>query len=176
MAVPCPKFRSIAFQSFEFLNSSTGSRSTTSMKSSAQRVLAASSRTSRVCSHQRRREACSIKRLIHTRRALEYPTENGVGRFLTPQGLRTILDWQDGLLERLNEASKGVCVLVIMQLSPWPYFLQGKHYANNSVLQTVSGTASREEDIQAFSYASLALNNSFFLDNLVRCSKIIVVS
>jgi Fe-Mn family superoxide dismutase len=45
---------------------------------------------------------------LHQRRALEYPLEDGLGEFLTPEGLKMIaVDWQEGLLERLNEEVKG---------------------------------------------------------------------
>ena len=46
---------------------------------------------------------------LHQRRALEYPLENGLGNFLTPEGLKTIaVDWQEGLLDRLNEEVRGM--------------------------------------------------------------------
>ena len=41
-------------------------------------------------------------------------------------------------------------------------------FANQSIVQTILGTALSEEYTLAFNYASLALNNSYFLDNLVR--------
>lgn len=45
---------------------------------------------------------------LHRRRELEYPLENGVGDFLTPKGLHTIaVEWQEGLLQRLNDEVKG---------------------------------------------------------------------
>lgn len=46
---------------------------------------------------------------LHQRRELEYPIENGLGDFLTPEGLKAIaVDWQEGLLKRLNEEVKGM--------------------------------------------------------------------
>lgn len=45
---------------------------------------------------------------LHQRRALEYPLENGLGKFLSAEGLKTIaVDWQEGLLDRLNEEVRG---------------------------------------------------------------------
>ena len=40
--------------------------------------------------------------------------------------------------------------------------------ANKSVMQTIIDTAPDRSKTLAFNYASLALNNSFFLDTLVR--------
>lgn len=46
-------------------------------------------------------------RNVHRRRGLLYPQENGLGKFLPPDALKTAVEWQDGLLERLNEEVKG---------------------------------------------------------------------
>lgn len=43
----------------------------------------------------------------------------------------------------------------------------GTENQNKSVTQTVINTATARERTLAFNYASLALNNSFFLDNIV---------
>ncbi|OCB87462.1 hypothetical protein A7U60_g5367 [Sanghuangporus baumii] len=85
----------------------------------------------------------------HKRRELRYPIENGVGNFLPPDALKTVVEWQDGLLERLNEQTRGT------------------ELALPSVLQIISESAGNEEYIRAHNYACLAANNSFFLDSLV---------
>ncbi|ELU41797.1 inositolphosphorylceramide synthase [Rhizoctonia solani AG-1 IA] len=86
---------------------------------------------------------------LHVRRELEYPLEGGVGEFLTPEGLRTIaVEWQEGLLNRLNEEVKDT------------------ELAGQSVMQTLINTSTQKSASLAFVYASQALNNSFFLDNL----------
>lgn len=47
-------------------------------------------------------------RSIHARRELPYPVEGGLGDFLPPAALKTVaVDWQEGLLQRLNEEVKG---------------------------------------------------------------------
>ena len=51
-------------------------------------------------------------RNVHKQRGLMYPVEDGVGNFLPPEALKTAVEWQDGLLERLNEEVKGTCVAV----------------------------------------------------------------
>ncbi|KDN50037.1 hypothetical protein RSAG8_01373, partial [Rhizoctonia solani AG-8 WAC10335] len=86
---------------------------------------------------------------LHARRELEYPIEEGLSEFLTPEGLRTIaVDWQEGLLERLNEEIKDT------------------ELAGQSVMQTLISTAASKSASLTFVYASQALNNSFFLDSL----------
>ncbi|KAG8714903.1 hypothetical protein FRC11_006567 [Ceratobasidium sp. 423] len=86
---------------------------------------------------------------LHARRELEYPIEEGLGEFLTPEGLRTIaVDWQEGLLNRLNEEVKDT------------------ELAGQSVMQTLISAAASKSASLTFVYASQALNNSFFLDNL----------
>ncbi|CAE6439320.1 unnamed protein product [Rhizoctonia solani] len=86
---------------------------------------------------------------LHARRELEYPIDEGLGEFLTPQGLRTIaVDWQEGLLNRLNEEVKDT------------------ELAGQSVMQTLISTAASKSASLTYMYASQALNNSFFLDNL----------
>lgn len=47
------------------------------------------------------------RRSLHDRRELAYPIEGGVGNFLPQEALRTVVEWQDGLLERLNEQVRG---------------------------------------------------------------------
>jgi Fe-Mn family superoxide dismutase len=47
-------------------------------------------------------------RNAHTPKPLKYPIENGLGDFLPPAALKMIaVDYQHGLLERLNEQVKG---------------------------------------------------------------------
>jgi hypothetical protein len=46
-------------------------------------------------------------------------------------------------------------------------FSTGTEYDNQSVAQTVISTSDDRSKTLAFNYASLALNNSFFLDHLV---------
>ena len=47
-------------------------------------------------------------RKIHTRKPLPYNIEDGMGEFLTPQGLKMVaVDYQQGLLDRLNEQVEG---------------------------------------------------------------------
>ncbi|KAI5480572.1 superoxide dismutase, Fe-Mn family [Pseudohyphozyma bogoriensis] len=88
-------------------------------------------------------------RSIHSRVPLAYPLEHGVNDFLSPAALKTVaVDWQEGVLDRLNELVKGTV------------------YEDLSVLQTVKQTAADPSQALAFNYASEALNNSFFLSTL----------
>ncbi|KDQ64996.1 hypothetical protein JAAARDRAFT_167828 [Jaapia argillacea MUCL 33604] len=88
-------------------------------------------------------------RHVHTRRKLPYPIDNGLGSFLSPEGLKTLaIDYQEGLLERLNDQVKE---------SP---------EMNQSLVQTILNTARDRNKVLAFNYATQAFNNSFFLDNL----------
>ncbi|KAG6849633.1 hypothetical protein H0H93_006756 [Arthromyces matolae] len=90
-----------------------------------------------------------LSRNVHRRLNLPYPLEGGLGKFLPPEALKTVaVDYQEGLLNRLDDEVRG---------SP---------EARENIAQTVLNTASREEYTLAFNYASLALNNSFFLDHL----------
>ncbi|KIL68173.1 hypothetical protein M378DRAFT_158708 [Amanita muscaria Koide BX008] len=86
---------------------------------------------------------------LHQRRALLYKLEDGLGEFLPPPALKTVaVDWQQGLLDRLNEEVKDT------------------EDEGLTLAQTVINTAAREDRTLAFNYASLALNNGFFLDHL----------
>jgi len=52
-----------------------------------------------------------VKRL-HTLKPLPYPIERGLGKFLPPQALKVLqFEYQNGLLERLNEQIYGVCII-----------------------------------------------------------------
>ncbi|KAH8977979.1 hypothetical protein EDB92DRAFT_1879859 [Lactarius akahatsu] len=91
----------------------------------------------------------SRRRNIHVRVPLPYKIEDGMGDFLPPAALKVIAeDYQQGLLDRLNEQIKGT------------------KFENLSVAQIVISTAPHESQTLAFNYASLALNNSFFLHHL----------
>jgi superoxide dismutase, Fe-Mn family len=69
------------------------------------RRLASASRSS--SSSWTRVKSTSVRHL-HVRRALPYSIEDGMGKFLTPEGLRTIaVDYQQGLLDRLNDEIHG---------------------------------------------------------------------
>jgi len=47
-------------------------------------------------------------RNVHQLQQLPYSIENGLGGFLTPEALRVIaVDYQNGLLERLNDEVRG---------------------------------------------------------------------
>lgn len=72
----------------------------TVMASSCLRVFAPSSSRSLSIVNNARTWA---KRGLHTRRELPYPTEGGVGKFLPPSALKTLVEYQDGLLARLDE-------------------------------------------------------------------------
>ncbi|KAL0949824.1 hypothetical protein HGRIS_009860 [Hohenbuehelia grisea] len=88
-------------------------------------------------------------RNLHKRRELPYPIAEGLGSFLPPQALQVVgIDYQNGLLERLNEE------------------IRGTPNENKKVSEVVIQTAPHESETLAFNYASLALNNSYFLDTL----------
>lgn len=83
--------------------------------------------------------------------------QRGLGNFLPPDALQTVaVDYQDGLLAQLNEEVRGT-------------ELEGK-----SVVDTITSAAGLKDQTLAFNYASLALNNHFFLAQLVRL--IIIIS
>ncbi|KAF8520084.1 Manganese/iron superoxide dismutase [Gautieria morchelliformis] len=89
------------------------------------------------------------RRCVHQLRQLPYDVDQGLGNFLSPAALRMIcIDYQQGLLARLNEQVKGT------------------HMEGLSVTDTVISAASHERNALAFNYASQALNNSFFLECL----------
>ncbi|KAI0253154.1 Manganese/iron superoxide dismutase [Lactifluus subvellereus] len=101
------------------------------------------------CNPVARLPAGAPSRMIHVRVPLPYNVEDGMGDFLPPPALKLIAeDYQQGLLDRLNEQIKGT------------------NLENMSVAQIVISTAPHESQTLAFNYASLALNNSFFLHHL----------
>ncbi|GAA5983569.1 hypothetical protein JCM11641_007287 [Rhodosporidiobolus odoratus] len=88
-------------------------------------------------------------RSLHQRVPLPYTTEQGIPGFLSPSALRTVaVDWQQGVLDRLNT------------------LVRGTDEQDKSVLQTLKQTAQDPTKVLAFNYASEALNNSFFLSTL----------
>ncbi|GAA6006945.1 hypothetical protein JCM10207_009148 [Rhodosporidiobolus poonsookiae] len=91
----------------------------------------------------------SSSRSVHSRVPLPYSLDQGLPGFLSPSALRTVaVDWQQGVLARLNDLVRGTPV------------------ADQSVLQTLKQTAQDPTQTLAFNYASEALNNSFFLSTL----------
>lgn len=113
---------------------------------------------------------------MHSRVPLPYAIDQGLDPFLSPNALRTIaIDWQQGVLTRLNELVRGEltdprCSLrnTADPLGPTPAAkLKGTDVENLNVLQTVKQTATDPAKALAFNYASEALNNSFFLSTLV---------
>ena len=93
-----------------------------------------------------------------------------MGDFLSPSALKIIAeDYQQGLLDRLNEQIKGAyfpgIFFGLRDLLPRG---TGTRFENQSVAQIVISTATDKSQTLAFNYASLALNNSFFLHHLVR--------
>lgn len=92
------------------------------------------------------------------------------------------MKWQEGVLTRLNELVRGTLPRFRTAISSesdgelnfFPFLsflgdLVGTEYEGLSVLQTVKQTASDPNQVLVFNYASEALNNSFFLNHLVRC-------
>lgn len=49
-------------------------------------------------------------RNVHRRIPLPYPINGGLGKFLPPPALQTLVDYQDGLLSRLNEEVRGTSI------------------------------------------------------------------
>ncbi|GAA5819961.1 hypothetical protein JCM11251_005426 [Rhodosporidiobolus azoricus] len=89
------------------------------------------------------------RRSLHHRVPLPYAQEQGLPGFLSPQALKTVaVDWQQGVLDRLNA------------------LVRGTEIEDKSVLQTLKETAQDPSQTLAFNYASEALNNSFFLSTL----------
>lgn len=110
-----------------------------SSSSSLRRVSAA-----RFVQQSRRRE-------LHSLPSLPANLKEGEGcePLFSSQTVRLLWDdWHAGLLNKLNDEVRG---------TPWE---------NSSIVETVIGTAQDPAHIQAFNYASLALNNSFFLNGL----------
>ena len=111
-------------------------------------------------------------RTMHNRLQLPYPIEEGMGNFLSPEGLRMIAEeYQQGLLDRLNEEVKGEQYGLVVQLVSRGLNTSaplGTPSQNKSVAQTVIDAAQDPDMVLTFNYASEALNNSFFLNSFVR--------
>ncbi|KAH7930266.1 hypothetical protein BV22DRAFT_1079177 [Leucogyrophana mollusca] len=90
-----------------------------------------------------------MRRHLHSRKDLPYKIEDGLGNFMSPRTLKLVAEeYQQGLLDRLNAEVAGTA----------------EH--SRTVAQTVIDTAADPRKTLAFNYASLALNNSFFLSCL----------
>ena len=58
------------------------------------------------------------RRWLHERKPLDYLIEKGLGDFMPPEALRTIaVDYQQGLLTRLNEEVKGALHCLPLHIS-----------------------------------------------------------
>ena len=93
----------------------------------------------------------SSRRNLHSLPSLPANLKEGEGcePLFSSQTVRLLWDdWHAGLLNKLNDEVRG---------TPWE---------NSSIVETVIGTSQDPAQIQAFNYASLALNNSFFLSGL----------
>ncbi|KAJ4472100.1 hypothetical protein J3R30DRAFT_3298684 [Lentinula aciculospora] len=88
-------------------------------------------------------------RRMHVAKGLPYDVHKGLGDFLPPEALRVVgLEYQKGLLDRLNDE------------------VRGTDMEGMSVVQTIVSSSPDRSRVLAFNYASLALNNHFFLENL----------
>lgn len=59
--------------------------------------------------------ALAFRRCLHERVPLPYALEAGVAPFLSPSALQTVaVDWQQGVLTRLNELVRGAFGLVVV--------------------------------------------------------------
>ena len=134
------------------------------------RLIASTSSRISLFLSARRHATLPRKRNVHIRRSLEYPIEGGLGKFLPPLALRTLaVEYQDGLLERLSDEVRGMSPAHDAVLdNSFALVYIGTQVENKSIAKTVIETASNRNMALAFKYASEALNNSFFLDFLVR--------
>ncbi|WFD35148.1 superoxide dismutase [Malassezia cuniculi] len=90
------------------------------------------------------------RRALHQLPPLPSAIAEGCDPFLSKRTTSLLWNqWQAGLLQRLNEEVKGT------------------PHATESVVETVVNTARDRSSVIAYSYASLALNNSFFLSGLM---------
>ncbi|KAG1756099.1 Manganese/iron superoxide dismutase [Suillus lakei] len=95
------------------------------------------------------RQFWSARRHLHSRIELDYKVDEGLASFMSPRTLKMVSEeYQQGLLDRLNE------------------MFPDASDQRKSVTQLVIDTASSGKDALGFSYASHALNNSFFLNCL----------
>ncbi|KAG1739816.1 Manganese/iron superoxide dismutase [Suillus paluster] len=111
--------------------------------------LASSSALSAWKSTKCPRQLWGARRHLHSRIELPYKVDEGLGNFMSPRTLKMVSEeYQQGLLDRLNEMFPDAAD------------------QRKSVTQLVIDTASSGKDALGFSYASHALNNSFFLNCL----------
>ncbi|KAH9950107.1 Manganese/iron superoxide dismutase [Amylocystis lapponica] len=104
-----------------------------------------SARAAPALAHARRSRA----RYVHYCKELPYPINEGLGDFLSPEGLKMLaVDYHQGILDRLNEQVKDT------------------ELATKSIAQTVIDAARDPNKVLEFNYACEALNNSFFLENV----------
>ena len=108
-------------------------------------------------------------RQFHQRKGLPYSVEQGLGEFLSADALRIIAeDYQGGLLERLNDQVRGASMPPTDLYVRLPDMRTGTVLENKSVVQTVIEAARDPHKVLEFDYACEALNNSFFLESMVR--------
>ncbi|TRM68499.1 Manganese/iron superoxide dismutase [Schizophyllum amplum] len=89
------------------------------------------------------------RRALHTVRPLPYALEEGLGRFMPPQALKTVaVEYMEGLVDRLNNE------------------IRDTELENKRLVDVIIGAAQQESQVLAFNYGSLALNTSFFLRQL----------
>lgn len=119
------------------------------------------------------------RRHAHMPRPLPYPIEGGLGNFLPPQSLQTLVDYQDGLLERLNQEIRSTLAFSTVYSIFRSYIFctaDTKAEKHSSVAQIALTYSERKERTLPFNYAVLAWNNSFFLDNLVCFPSLVLAS
>ncbi|KAJ7688369.1 hypothetical protein B0H17DRAFT_1068334 [Mycena rosella] len=98
---------------------------------------------------------------------LPYRIEDGLGDFLPPQALEAVaMEYQLGLLARLTDEVRRRCCSFFAGLYLTSRVRPDTEDEDSSVTQVVLNTAPFREKTLAFNYASLALNNSFFLTHL----------
>ena len=108
-------------------------------------------------------------RQFHQRKGLPYPVEQGLGEFLSADALKVIAeDYHDGLLERLNDQVRGASIPATDLCACVSDVCPGTVLENKSVVQTVIEAARDPSKVLEFDYACEALNNSFFLESMVR--------
>lgn len=112
------------------------------------------------------RQLWGARRHLHTRIELPYKAEDGLGNFMSPRTLKMVSEeYQQGLLDRLNDIFPGSWCFPNDALIT--YGCTDVADQRKTVTQLVIDTASSGKDALGFSYASQALNNSFFLNCLV---------
>ena len=106
-------------------------------------------------------------RNVHTVPNLRHDIEEGIGGFLSPKAFRLLaVEYQGGLLSRLNDLVKGNVMSRFYDTQILISFLDTQ-YENMSILQTIISTSQDPNQTLSFNMASQAMNNSFFLDQLV---------